>query len=172
MIVTCGNCGAVISRFLRGTRHENSARCRAGRLARKLEAKGLVPCVTVTAVQYVEAALRLFEFECRRETTKTHSPRGTPTKADQCWTTPEGAAVMHVVDRTSAFLHCTFPAAAKRLHEHRDLVPQLVTIAALGGAPTKAMYRLLRPIDYREAQSGKRTYKWAEKEMAGYGDKW
>ena len=165
-------CGASIAEFAL-SRHNESARCRARQLARKLRDRDLVPCsYALSGIQHIIAALKLFGFPHERKRTKTETPiRKTPMIGDHCWTTPEGAAVVHVIDRTSRFLHQTFPATARRLHERQDLLAQLVTIAALGGAPSKALYQLLRPIDYKEELSGRRTYRWAE-DHHYHGDTW
>ena len=143
-------------------RHKNNARCKGRQLAIKLRDRGLHPVetnlrITVSAAN-TALALTLFGFECELHYTRETGSTGLRAAGDQAWTTIEGATTMHATQAVSKLLNISFPEAARRLHEHRDLIAPFETARRLDGDEV-SLRTLLRPIDYVVGSDGKKRPK-------------
>ena len=156
----CPLCDLLVATFLL-PRHQNGERCNARVAARRLRKRGLIPYEPPRLLnvisKHVDEALALFDLpheihptRAAREPTFRGSGKG-----DQAWTTEAGVEMMDVVLAVAKLLTLSFPEAARRLHERRELIPRFDTARRLD-APEDVLRGILAPIDYVIGSDGKR----------------
>ncbi len=77
------------------------------------------------------------------------------------WTTREGASLIEAIYAVLKLLNLTFPEAARRLSEHRDVIPSFETARALG-AGGKELSEMLQPLIYGVDRNGCKVREWVD----------
>jgi hypothetical protein len=173
----CTLCGLELSHAFLLTRHSSGRRCKANQLAKTLFSHGLTPIEFRWQAKsdHAAEALRMFGFDVELHQTrgrKTHddnasSRRGGTGIGAEAWTSEEGVALALTIEEIARLLALSYPEAARRLNEHRELIGQFGTAWRLGSAMVNSastfekyydptLIEILLPINYVLDSDGKR----------------
>ena len=158
---TCPQCGLGLHSFAL-ERHVGKARCLAQQESTRLLALGLHPAKLryQNKSDHTTAALRLFGLDVELH------PTGHTFGSLQPWTSEEGVALALIIEEAARLLALSYPEAARRLLQYRELIGPFGVAWKLGpqwaskipfDKPEDAMLReILAPIDYVLGSDGKR----------------
>jgi hypothetical protein len=163
--LTCPRCGYDVAQHSLPM-HMAGKRCPARQLYNKLVASGKhVANPNAGRVGDISEALRLFGIEheilpTRTTTSDGKNPhRDLPTLGEHVWTSLEGAGIVDAIFAVLGLLNLTFPEAARRLVEHRDLIPGFETARALGASDAE-LVKMLEIITYGKDRNGFNVKEW------------
>lgn len=155
----CPLCGLGIQTYVLA-RHQNKSRCIARQAAAKLFDLGLRPVELVYQAKsdHAAEALKLFSFTVELHRTRLRLGEDTG-NGNEAWTSEEGVALALTIEEIARLLGTSYPEAARRLHEHQDLLGPFATAWRLGNNDNKddnILRELLKTIDYIVGSDGKR----------------
>jgi hypothetical protein len=138
--------------------HVDSARCSARQRAFVLRERGLLPVgkPVLAQAKSIREALALFGIDSQIHDTREISPLSTRlSKGAQVWTSEHGVLMANVFEHVAKILGIGYPEAARRLHEHPELIASFETARRLD-AEAVTLRALLSVIDYVIGSDGKR----------------
>jgi hypothetical protein len=98
----------------------------------------------------------MFNIDCDVHDTKEYAWNGgRMSKGTQAWTDAHGVLMANVFEHVAKILSIGYPEAARRLHEHPELIASFETARRLG-AEDVTLRALLVTIDYAIGSDGKR----------------
>lgn len=161
--VSCPMCGLDLNTHVL-VRHLNKSRCVSRRAAAALFDLCIHPVVFRFQAKsdHAAEALRLFGLDVQLYRTKARLGEDSG-NGFEAWTTEEGVALALTIEEAARLLGLSYPEAARRLHEHQELLGPFGTAWRLGrgavsGDPQDdaVMLELLQPINYIIGSDGKR----------------
>lgn len=137
-------------------RHIGKSRCQSRQLAAQLRERGLHPVEFryQAKTDHAAKALRTFGHDV-----ELHETRGrTDTfNGAEVWTSPEGVTLALIIEEVARLLATSYPEAARRLHEHKELIGPFAVAWKLGERiEDVVLLDNLLPIDYVLGSSGKK----------------
>lgn len=162
--VTCQLCDLVLTHAFVLTRHTTGRRCKERQLAKTLFANGLHPVEFRWQAKsdHAAEALRAFGLDVELHPTRgRRNPQGEGTSAgNEAWTSEEGVSLALTIEYIAHLLGLSYPEAARRLNDHRELIGPFGTAWRLGSKDDDmTLIEILLPINYVLGSDGKKRWR-------------